>query len=53
MIGKPPLLTEYQGKRWYFDWDFFPKISKTSQLRFQKLQRVTTLEGKQKKKEKT
>lgn len=36
---------EYQSKQntWYFDQDFFPKSSKTSKLRIQELQRVTTL----------
>lgn len=44
MICKPPLLIEHQSKHQYFDQDFFPKSSKTSKLRIQELQRVTTLE---------
>lgn len=52
MIRKPTLLTEYQRKCWYFYQDIFPKSSKTSELRIQELQRVTTLEGKKEKKEK-
>lgn len=46
MICKPPVLTEYQSKHWNFDQDFFQKSLKTSKMRIQELQQVTTLEGK-------